>query len=182
MKLNNRGLATSFILLIFLLIILGVYYFMKPYFDKAAEASRQKAFITNARAYVSGARNMWTQGDLECQETGDKNSFTITSEIKPGTYYLLINQTSLNVPNIIDIVNSKYQKSPFIAGADLHGYIKIAYSGNDPKYSVYLFDGGHYINGVDKDINSLTVNDIKYEKLEYVDYGNYDWHFCRVRD
>ena len=28
MKLNNRGLATSFILLIFLLIILGVYYLM----------------------------------------------------------------------------------------------------------------------------------------------------------
>ena len=84
MKLNNKGLATSFILLIFLLIILGVYYFMKPYFDKAMEASRKKSFISDARAYVSGARNMWTQGDLECQESGDKSNFTDTSEIKPG--------------------------------------------------------------------------------------------------
>ena len=74
MKLNNKGLATSFILLIFLLIILGVYYFMKPYFDKAMEASRKKSFISDARAYVSGARNMWTQGDLECQESGDKSN------------------------------------------------------------------------------------------------------------
>ena len=181
MKLNNKGLATSFILLIFLLIILGVYYFMKPYFDKAAEASRQKAFITDARAYISGARNMWAQGDFECQESGDKTSFTVTSEIRPGTYYVLINQASLNVPNITSIVNSKYQKSPFINSQDLHGFIKIEFTGEDPKYSVYMFDTEHYLNGIDKDINSLTVNDIKYEKLEYVDYGANDWHFCRVR-
>ena len=181
MKLNNKGLATSFILLIFLLIILGVYYFMKPYFDKAMEASRKKSFVSDARAYVSGARNMWTQGDLECQDSGDKANFTDTSEIKPGTYYILINQSSLNVPNITEIVSSKYQTSPFIEGADLHGYIKLSYTGSDPKYSIYLFDGGHYLDGIDKDVNSLTVDDIVYEKLEYVDYGANDWHFCRVR-
>ena len=182
MKLNNKGLATSFVLLIFLLIVLGAYYFMKPYFNKVAEASKQKAFITNARAYISGARNMWTQGDFECQESGDRSAFTVTSEIRPGTYYVLINQYSINVPNITDIVISKYQKSPFIEGQDLHGYIKINFDGSDPKYSIYMFDSEHYINGIDKDINSLTVKDIVYEKLEYVDYGNYDWHFCRVSD
>ena len=179
MKLNNKGIATSFILLLLLLIILGVYYFMEPYFNKAVNASRKRSFVSTARNYVTGARNMWVQGDLECQETGDKSLFVNSSEIGNGTYYILINQASINVPNINDIVVEKYKKSPFGNGEEVHGYVKIVYNGSDPVYSIYLYDSKHLINGVDKNVNSLTVDDIEKNKEEFIDFGSYDWHFCR---
>ena len=179
MKINNRGIATSFVLLLFLLIILGVYYFMQPYFDRALEASRKKSFVSTARNYVTGVRNMWVQGDLECQESADRTKFTDTTEIGKGTYFVLINQDAINVPNISDIVTEKYKKSPFGNGEEVHGYVKIVYNGTDPSYSIYLNDSKHFINGIDKSVTSLTVEDIEKNTEDFIDFGSYDWHFCR---
>ncbi len=162
---NSKGF--TLIELLAVITIMGILMIVAiPAITRTIENSRKDTFINTTKQYAESAKKLWSTDGLSCLETsGTTNN---SSTVEPGSYYILIDTSSDDVPQLLESGG----KSSW-GNRDIKGYVKVDVIATQIEYGDVDLDGSISITDVMRiKAYNLGSRDLSYYEKKAADVNN----------
>ncbi len=116
-KMNAKGF--TLIELLAVITIMGILMIVAiPAVTRTIENSRKDTFVNTVQNYVGGLKTMWAADNLSCSDVNTPGQSYVSSAVSAGWYYVEVDSSSTNVPQLLESGG----KSPW-GSRNIRGYI-----------------------------------------------------------